>query len=404
MFQRGLVALSADPIHNGHLDLIKEAKSKCQKLLVLISNNDEKKHSYLFSLPERISFARQALAGMTDIEVIESQTEILSDIYLIFGCDALFRGIRDDKDQEYEETQMGYHKMIYPKLNPVYLSFRDKIYLSSTIIKAFTNHHIDVSKYLPIFVKRALEERINKQYKIAVTGGIAVGKSWVTDNLAKLCNLEFIRSGQQSTLPYDQIDQRDLFSSAVKFDDLIHCVYQDLSPGPVDMRQQIESLCLMANCKYSVLNPDGTINRLALAEFIFSDQCQNPNLRMEIQNLTQPFVDVKYREALKKVRPGVVFIEWAQLAEMEMGWLANHNTIVVDSPDRQHFLSQRNISMQQFSERSRFQWTAEQKVKALESNAFQSGNGYIIQFQNTINDNKIQDLVNSVLDFFNFKE
>lgn len=381
MYKRGLVALSADPVHYGHLDLIKTAKTCCQHLLVLVANNDEKRNSYLFNQKERTDFVRRLVNGMADVEVIESSTEILSDTYLTFACDALFRGIRDDKDQIYEETQMRYHRMIYPKLNPVYLAFRgEKNNISSSVVKAFTKHHIDVSKYVPIYVKKALEERINNQYKIAVTGGIAVGKSWVTNSLANVCNNLGVRT------------------SAIRFDDFIREIYEEMTPGSIKMRQELENLCFEAGSKTSILNSDGTVNRPVLGRFIFSHPSNE--IRINVQELTQPLVDAKYREALKKAGSGLVVIEWAQLAEMEMGRLANHNAIVVDSPDRPTFIEERKISQEEFKNKTQFQWTAEKKSQVLESMARKDGEGCIIQFSNTLRDNKISDLADKVISLF----
>lgn len=131
-YNHGLVALSADPIHNGHIELIKAAKELSKKVYVLVSDNDEKKNNYLFSLKERQNFARRAIEGIDGVEVIESPTNILSDTYLLFNCNALFRGIRDDKDQAYESTQMSYHKLVCPNLNPIYLPFRKEGAISAT--------------------------------------------------------------------------------------------------------------------------------------------------------------------------------------------------------------------------------------------------------------------------------
>ncbi len=381
MYKRGLVALSADPVHYGHLDLIQIAKLECKHLLVLVANNDEKRNSYLFAKNERINFVRKLLHGMADVEVIESSTEILSDTYLNFGCDVLFRGIRDQKDQVYEETQMKYHKMIYPKLNPIFLKFSgEKSNISSSLVKAFTKHHIDISNYVPIFVKKALEERINNQYKIAVTGGIAVGKSWVTDTLVKTCN------------------DRGVHTTAINFDNLIRLIYEESTPGSIKMRRELEYLCLEAGSQISILNQDGTVNRPVLGRFIFSHPSND--VRIRVQELTQPLVDAKYREALNRAGSGLIIIEWAQLAEMDMGRLTNHNVIVVDSPDRSFFIEQRKISQEDFKNKTKFQWTAEKKSQVLESAARKDGVGHIIQFSNTIQDNKINDLADEVISLF----
>lgn len=401
MYKRGLVALSADPVHNGHINLVTSAKNYCDKLFVSVANNDEKKYKYLFSMKERTDFVRRALSGMVDVEVIESPTQILSDTYLHYGCDGLFRGIRDDKDQVYEETQMGYHKMICPQLEPVYLSFRKNENISSTLVKSFTSHHIDVSKLVPIFVKRRLEETICKQYKIAVTGGIAVGKSWVTDKLVTACNKKFTQYVTDCRRDFGITDMSPFKATAIKFDELIRAVYDDPAPGPVQMRIELDLLCSKAGSKVSTLHPDGTVDRVSLSKFMF--ESASSDLKLEIQKLTQPFVEAKYREALKNAGAGLIVIEWAQLAEMEVGYWSNNNTIVVDSADRDEFVRERNISSIQLANVSKTQWNAESKTRALEFAAKKDGEGNIIQFINSIKDNKMNELTTAVLSLFKFQ-
>ena len=40
-YQKGLLALSADPITHGHLDIVTRASERCTELLVLISSNPD---------------------------------------------------------------------------------------------------------------------------------------------------------------------------------------------------------------------------------------------------------------------------------------------------------------------------------------------------------------------------
>lgn len=409
-YNHGLVALSADPIHNGHIELIKAAKELSKKVYVFVSDNDEKKNNYLFSLKDRQNFARRAIKGIDGVEVIESPTNILSDTYLLFDCDALFRGIRDDKDQAYESTQMSYHKLVCPNLNPIYLPFRKEGAISSTVVKAFTRHHIDVSQYVPMFIKQALEERICKQYKIAVTGGMAVGKSWVVDNLVKICNEKLVEKY------YNKKSRRNLFgdeeyayvvdndipafkAKSINFDNLIREVYNDPMPGPLAMRKEIDRLFKLQGWPESVLNHDETINRQVLAKRMFAKDTSN-EFRLKIHQLTQPFVDARYRSALKLAGEGLIIVEWAQLAEMNLGHLTNNNVIVVDAPDRARFCESRKISCSDFEERSRFQWSAQEKVRAILKAGDKDGQANVITFSNTIKDNKINELAEEVLSFF----
>ena len=408
MYQRGLVTLSADPIHNGHIQLVKLAKQKCKQLFVLINNNDNKKDSYLFSHDERFKLAKAALSGMPEVSVIQSYSEVLSDIYISLNCDVLFRGIRNDKDQAYEEEQMSYHAMVYNKINPEYLSFRDKSAISSSIVKSFVSHYIDVSKYVPTCVKKALEEKISKQYKIAITGGIAVGKSWVADSLVKSCDFKISsirRFRPDYTQPISPCYNNKFSVNVIKFDDLIRSIYDDSFPGAVEMKKEIDRVIhsYHPDNYTSVFDSQGIFNKKMLASVMFNEHT-SPSLRLDIQKLTQPFVEMKYREALKIAGPGLVIIEWAQLGEMNVGDWTNYNVIVVDSPDRQLFLNNRGISEKQFKDINRVQWTAKEKIEALKTSAsLNGGGGNIIEFMNSIHDNKIDALADAVMDILKLK-
>ncbi|MBL7058194.1 adenylyltransferase/cytidyltransferase family protein [Patescibacteria group bacterium] len=97
-----MVSLSADPIHYGHIDLITQAKEKCDELIVWVAMNDNKKP--IFNLEERLVMVKKAinLANIYNVLAIASD-EMLVDVYMREGCDVLFRGIRDEKDRQYED-------------------------------------------------------------------------------------------------------------------------------------------------------------------------------------------------------------------------------------------------------------------------------------------------------------
>lgn len=411
-YKHGLVALSADPIHNGHVKLIKAAKEQSEKVSVLVANNDEKRNSYLLSLKERQDLASRALKDIPGVEVIESPTEVLADTYLLFGCDALFRGIRDDKDMAYEVSQMNYHRLIYPNLNPVYLPFRKDGGISSSVVKAFTQNYIDTSQYVPMFVKQALEEKICGQYKIAITGSMAVGKSWVVDNLVKICNEKLVEKyynkkprknlfgNEEYAHVVDNNDVPVFKAKSINFDNLIRDVYNDPMPGAVAMRKEIEEWFKEQGETESVLNSDGTINRPVLAQSMFTKDSGHDFFRSKVQKLTQPFVEAKYRQALKLAGSGLIIVEWAQLAEMGLGHLTNNNVIVVDTPDRLYFSETRKILYRDLEARSRFQWSAEEKVRSILDAGAKDGQAHVIKFSNTVRDNKINELAAEILEFF----
>ena len=105
----GLFVGSLDPIHNGHLALIKTATEECDILFVVVSSSSDKKH--LFSLDTRAAQVNAAIrkAGIASGKVIVSTSSAhISDICLRFRPSILFRGVRSKEDRENEQE---YYKM-----------------------------------------------------------------------------------------------------------------------------------------------------------------------------------------------------------------------------------------------------------------------------------------------------
>lgn len=368
LYNRGLVALSADPVTVGHLDLIARAAKQCRSVVVLVANNDGKKGSYLFTLAERAAMIERAVAdaNIPNAKIVKS-SNLLADVYLEEGCDAVFRGVRDEKDLEYEKSQMRLHADIFRPLadSVVYLDAREELrHVSSSMVKAFVDRHLDTSAYVPMFVKEALEERIHGQYKIAVTGGIAVGKTFVAETLARVAAKTF-----------------GCETYHVNVDSLIRAFYAERSNGAALVRARLAELF-----GDDVLTADrNDVNRPTLAARIFSPSCDQ-NMREEIHTITAPHVGRKYREALSG-KHGLIVVEWAQLAEMGMGLWTNNNAIVVDSPDRAAFIARRGLDAAKFADIGRHQWSADRKVRALYACARRDRHGTVLRYANRLREN-----------------
>lgn len=380
-YRRGLVALSADPITFGHLDLIARALERCASVVVLIANNDLKRGSYLFSLAERMHIATLAVeqSGLPGIRVIESGG-LLVDTYLREDCDVIFRGIRNEDDVRYEKEQMQLHALILPVLADriVFLESRPEYrMISSSLVKAFVQSGVDVTPFVPAFVKQLLEERICGQYKVAVTGCQASGKTYVTEQLAKRLT--------SNGIPAEVID----------VDALSRVLYVEDSLGAQAVRDGIAKLF-----GGDVLTDEGRgVRRDVLKRRIFDSET-TAEQRSELHSLVAPHIERLYREALSG-KQGIVLIEWAQLAEMKLSHWANHHSIVVSSADAEAFRSAREISAEDAVAVSRFQWSAEEKARSLYERASLARNGTVIRFVNRIGDEaSLHALAHSVRELF----
>lgn len=361
--RRALLPLSADPITFGHVDLITRSAAMCDELLIAVMNNDLKAGSYLFTLEERAAMTERSVreAGVTNARVIASRG-LLTDIYMTEDCGAIVRGIRNDADRAYEEYQMRIHASILPAASEqiLYLPADPKLSLiSSSLVKGLVARGLDVSGYVAAFVKRRIEEKILRQYKIAVTGAIAVGKTSVA---AALTERWKTRTGTDAW--------------HINIDQLLRDLYAEDSLGAQALRNGL------ANRFGTEVLKDGgrDVDRAALAARLFDPACPR-HLREEIHAVTAPHIERKYREALAG-KEGLIVLEWAQLAEMAMSHWTNHNAIVIDSPDRAFFAELRGIAPERLTALADLQWSADRKAERLSEAALRAGAGTVLRHLN----------------------
>lgn len=360
MFKRGLYALSADPVHLGHLDIIRQASERCETLVVYVTNNDEKLGSYLFSLSARRRFIKSALQGWLPRTEVIAGNEILTDMFLKQGCDVIIRGVRSAADAEYERKQLAFHDRILPGFAGKALLLQaspNLAHVSSTLIKAFASHHIDVSEMVPLGVKVALESALHEQVFVGITGGMAVGKSYVAEEIWK------------------GLIGRSRPCTVVNFDALARHLYAEDSPGAQILRDDIDRMLP------GVLAPDRKSVDLGKMKAEISKA--DPEVIRTLQGMARPHIFRLFREAVRGQK-GIILVEWAQLVEDEMLAFVNNRVIVVDSPDRDAMLANRGVPKEFFEKFAERQWSTDKKVAAIEQEVKLSGYGRLFRYTNRL--------------------
>ena len=156
-----LFAGTFDPVTIGHFDTIINLNKKYDKIVVGIGVNPEK--SPYFSLEERLSFLREAFKNYPFVEV-DYYDGITVNYMKKKGIKVLVRGIRNEKDLEYEKYNEKLSKEIYPELITEYvLAKKGEENLSSTTVREFIKEEKDYSNLLPNgvyeLVKKAVERK-----------------------------------------------------------------------------------------------------------------------------------------------------------------------------------------------------------------------------------------------------
>ncbi len=146
---------SFDPLHLGHVDIVRRAAGVFPRVIVAVLANTEKQGLLPFS--ERVRVIRETFAGAPQVEVA-SFSGLLVDFMRQSGARVMIRGMRAVSDFEYEFQLALMNRRLWPKVETVFLTPNERfIYLSSRIIKEIWALGGDVSSFVPAPVLAALQ-------------------------------------------------------------------------------------------------------------------------------------------------------------------------------------------------------------------------------------------------------
>ena len=159
---KALYAGSFDPITNGHIDIISQALTIFEKIIVGVAINPDKK--YLFSDDDRASLVRRALEGAQlvtkgNIEVLPFYGMTVKYAEFI-EADVLIRGLRAVSDFDAEFQMVQFNRQIPPGCNTVFfMPDESNFFLSSTAIRGIAKMGGDVSKFIPRCVNAVIHDQ-----------------------------------------------------------------------------------------------------------------------------------------------------------------------------------------------------------------------------------------------------
>jgi len=138
--RRAVYAGSFDPLTNGHLWIIEEGARLFDELVVAIGVNPNKR--CLFSLEDRINLLRSSTRNLSNVKVDSFENDFLVNYANTIDSRYILRGIRTERDYEYERGM----RYINGDLNPlVVTSFlmppRDLVEVSSSFVKGLVGQN-----------------------------------------------------------------------------------------------------------------------------------------------------------------------------------------------------------------------------------------------------------------------
>ena len=146
---------SFDPVTQGHLDIIRRAGRLFDRVIVAVSDNSNKKHT--FSLKERIQMLKGCLRNQPRVDV-QRFSGLLVDFVRKKKAAIVIRGLRAISDFEYEFQMALMNRKLSPNVETVFLMPDEKYtYLSSSIAKEVAGLGGDLKKLIPSNVSKRLK-------------------------------------------------------------------------------------------------------------------------------------------------------------------------------------------------------------------------------------------------------
>jgi pantetheine-phosphate adenylyltransferase len=150
-----------DPVHVGHLDVIRRGSRIYDRLVVGVGINPDK--ASLFSLKERVAMLQDILAPYTNVEV-RPFTDLAVRFVREVGARIMLRGLRTLSDLEYEFTMSLMNLAIDPEIETVFLMAKEEYsHISSTLIRQIATLQGPLDKFVPPEIGAALQARVRER-------------------------------------------------------------------------------------------------------------------------------------------------------------------------------------------------------------------------------------------------
>ncbi|GLQ97039.1 phosphopantetheine adenylyltransferase [Dyella mobilis] len=150
-----------DPITNGHADLVARAAPLFERIVVAVAESPNKGPG--FTIQERISLARLALADLPNVEVRGFDC-LLATFVSEIGAGVIIRGLRAVSDFEYEFQLASMNRHLIPKAETLFLTPAEQYsFISSSLVREIGRLGGDISGFVHPAVQQAMRQRWHKK-------------------------------------------------------------------------------------------------------------------------------------------------------------------------------------------------------------------------------------------------
>jgi len=147
-----------DPVHLGHLDIIRRGSRIFDRLVVGVGVNPEK--TSFLPVEERVDLLERVVAKWPNVEV-RPFTGLAVRFVHDLGAAIILRGLRTLSDMDHEFTMSLMNLSLDPTVETVFLLAKEGFsHISSTLIRQIAGFEGELGKFVPPEVMAALKGRL----------------------------------------------------------------------------------------------------------------------------------------------------------------------------------------------------------------------------------------------------
>ena len=149
-----------DPIHNGHVDVIRRSVEIFDEVIVAVAYNPHK-DSALFSPDERVELIRETIRDLEPKARVDKFSGLSVDYAERIGARVIIRSLRAVTDFEYELQMTQMNRYMKPNIETIFLFADPKLFFSAShLIKEVAGYGQRLPGLVPELVMKRLRAKL----------------------------------------------------------------------------------------------------------------------------------------------------------------------------------------------------------------------------------------------------
>lgn len=151
-----------DPIHNGHIDIIRRCVQIFDEVIVAVAYNPHK-DTALFTPDERVALIRESIRDLEPGARVDKFSGLSVEYAERIGATVIIRSLRAVTDFEYELGMTHMNKYMKPNVETIFLFANPALFFSAShLIKEVASY----GQRLPALVPAPVMQRLREKLKL----------------------------------------------------------------------------------------------------------------------------------------------------------------------------------------------------------------------------------------------